>query len=150
MYDIVQVANAILSKQTMTHKKLQKICYYFYSWYWIKHNKSLFDEKFEAWVHGPVSPILYKKFKSHGWKEIEVNKSSNCLSKEDNDFLDKLLSIYGKYSADDLEELTHSELPWKIARIGLGRNESSDNKIKIEDILNYYIEQDEIKEKLIG
>ena len=53
----------------MTHKKLQKLCYYAYSWFIYMENDDienienrLFEEKFQAWVHGPVNYELYLKY----------------------------------------------------------------------------------------
>ncbi|HBA03729.1 MAG TPA: hypothetical protein DCW51_07150 [Clostridium sp.] len=148
MYDIVQVVNAILSKQSMTHKKLQKICYYFYSWYWVIYNEKIFDDSFEAWVHGPVSPSLYKKYKSFGWKEIKIEEENNCFMVKDDKFLDKILEIYGKYSADELEDLTHKELPWQNARRGLDKFENCNSVIDINDIRYFYENQTDIKKLL--
>jgi uncharacterized phage-associated protein len=30
----------------------------------------LFEEDFQAWIHGPVIPVLYQKYKSFGWQPI--------------------------------------------------------------------------------
>ncbi|WP_374049741.1 type II toxin-antitoxin system antitoxin SocA domain-containing protein [Paenibacillus larvae] len=37
--------------------------------------KKLFDDNFEAWVHGPVNPQLYTEYREYGWQEIpqEIN-----------------------------------------------------------------------------
>lgn len=40
-----------------------------------------------------------------------------------------------------LEALTHEEMPWLNARKGLGKWDSSNNKISNEDMKNFYLEQ---------
>lgn len=78
MMDIFDVSNYFLSVLPMTHKKLQKMCYYDYAWYYIQFDKKLFDNgRFEAWIHGPVNREHYLKYKDNGWKEIE-NKDATC------------------------------------------------------------------------
>ncbi|WP_336507207.1 Panacea domain-containing protein [Paenibacillus larvae] len=51
---VYDVAKAFLHLESMTPKKLQKLCYYAYSFYLAIYEKKLFDDNFEAWVHGPV------------------------------------------------------------------------------------------------
>ena len=60
MSDIRKVAQYFLSKESMSHKKLQKLCYYAQAWYLANYGKPLMPNRFEAWVHGPVSPDLYR------------------------------------------------------------------------------------------
>lgn len=56
-YDIKEIANWFLSKASMPHKKLQKLCYYSEAWHQALYNSALIkDHYFEAWIHGPVSP----------------------------------------------------------------------------------------------
>ena len=59
---VVDVAQFFANKETMTHKKLQKLVYYAYAWYIALNNDDCDNIKFrlcqktnfEAWVHGPV------------------------------------------------------------------------------------------------
>ncbi len=55
----------------MTPKKLQKLCYYAVAWGYALLNRRIFnDDEFQAWIHGPVSPTLYHKYKKYGWNLI--------------------------------------------------------------------------------
>ena len=63
-YSVFDIANWFLSKEPMTQKKLQKLCYYAQAWCYALNNYRLMDTVFEAWIHGPVSPPLYDKFKN--------------------------------------------------------------------------------------
>lgn len=64
---IFQLAEAFLSIEPQTLTKLQKLCYYSDAWYLAQTDDELFENHFEAWVHGPVDPEWYKKYRyGHG------------------------------------------------------------------------------------
>lgn len=46
----------------ISNLKLQKLVYYAQAWHLAIHGTPLFEEDFEAWVHGPVIPSLYQKY----------------------------------------------------------------------------------------
>ena len=71
-YSVFEVANWFLTKEAMTHKKLQKLCYYAQAWCYALKGYRLMDTVFEAWVHGPVSPVLYDKFKCFRFNSIKL------------------------------------------------------------------------------
>ena len=60
------------------------------------------------------------------------------LKQETKDFLDKIVSIYGKYTGNQLEDLTHNETPWIEARHGLPPNVRSREPLKDDIIYSYY------------
>lgn len=49
--------------EPLTNLKLQKLLYYAKGWYLALYDKPLFNDKIEAWVHGPVVPSIYHAFK---------------------------------------------------------------------------------------
>ena len=76
---IYTISDFFLSKRALTPKKLQKLVYYAYAWFIALNNQSaeeiesvLFEEAPEAWVHGPVFPSLYAKYKELADKEEGV------------------------------------------------------------------------------
>jgi uncharacterized phage-associated protein len=138
---VQNVAKTFLTFEPMTHKKLQKLCYYAYSWYLTLYGEKLFDEHFEAWIHGPVSPALYNEYKEYGWKEIpQVDKvPEDILMNEDAySLIAEVYNSYGHLSGDDLEYLTHQEDPWLAARNGLPEYAPSNNKLDDRVIVSYY------------
>lgn len=139
MASIFQVAEYFLRKEPMTHKKLQKLCYYAQAWYLANYSKPLFPETFEAWVHGPVSPELYHVYRKWGWLSIQQNDSAvlNIEAKE-RSFLDRVFEIYGQYSGDELESITHQEEPWQKARRGYSSWEYCRTRISEDDMRDYY------------
>ena len=70
MISVKKVAEWFLSRQSMEHKVLQKLCYYAQAWHCALEGQALFSERIEAWVHGPVIPVLYQQYKGYGWQKI--------------------------------------------------------------------------------
>ena len=141
--DLSIIINWFIFQQPMTHKKLQKMLYFSYGIYLTENNKNinniknfLFENKFEAWVHGPVDPEVYQIYKNSGINLISIEnyEEGNKLSKKVLKVLKKTMEIYSKYSADELEEITHNQIPWQNARKDLAPWEASNNPILDEDI----------------
>lgn len=141
MLDVLDVARYFLSLDSMKHKKLQKLCFYSQAWYIVFTGKRLMDTDFEAWAHGPVSPKLYEYYKEWGWLTIsQIPCPLSVLDKLSNyiDFLNKIFDLYKNYTADELEELTHKEEPWIIARGSLPIDSPCVNIISDEVMGRYY------------
>lgn len=133
------VINFILSEcENVTNKKLQKLCYYEYAWYITTFKRRLMDVRFEAWAHGPVSPRIYNQYKKYGWNVIPQYFDYLPIDEYTVAFMENILRYYRKFSADDLEQMTHEEDPWRIAREGYKPYESSRQVITDEDIIEYY------------
>lgn len=142
-YSIFDVANWFLEKESMTHKRLQKLCYYAFAWDFAVRNGNLIkDCEFEAWVHGPVNRPLYNMLKGSRLKELtptDIKVSTNHISDPDDiDFLESVWATYGEYGANSLEIMTHRELPWKNARTGCDAFDSCQNVISTDDMKKYY------------
>lgn len=133
---VFEVAAYLLSKESMNHKKLQKLCYYAQSWHYAYMNSLLFDEPFEAWINGPVCPILYKAYRQ--WGSLDIPKFEHpetlSLSQISKKILDAVYEAYGKYSAEILVACTHRESPWMLARVGCDPDEYSRNVISTEEM----------------
>lgn len=138
MLDARALSLLMLSFGSMSNKKLQKICYYMYSWYLAIYERKVADVQFEAWVHGPVSREIYNIYKRYGWENIPSYQDFLPVNEELIDFAKEIWQVYGKYSADQLEDFTHTELPWKKAREGYKVYESSEVLLNDKDIYEYY------------
>ncbi|KRK40781.1 Panacea domain-containing protein [Loigolactobacillus bifermentans] len=140
---VFDVANWFLRQESMSDKKLQKLCYYAYAWGMALLNRPLIsDSKFEAWAHGPVSPELYKECKEYGWTDIPQDKFTNAKSIEDKSIVDLLESVwatYGDRNADELEALTHRETPWRTARTGVMPGERSNKQLDDKIMHDFYL-----------
>lgn len=137
-YNVLDVAEWFLQKEPMTHKKIQKMCYYAQAWCYALLEEPLVDCDFQAWIHGPVSPELYQKYKGNGWKDIEAENKKLTFDKKVIDLLESVYLTYGGISGNELEVLTHNEMPWKKARLGLDENENSTVVISPEDMKVFY------------
>lgn len=115
-YYLIELANQ--TGATVSNLKLQKLVYYAQAWYLAIHGTPLFEEDFQAWVHGPVVPALYQKYKGFGWQPIQAD-GSPVLPKEIVSFLDEVAQEYLDCDGYELEQMTHAEVPWNIARADL-------------------------------
>lgn len=149
MYCVEDVAEwFILNVENVTNKKLQKLVYYAYSWYLTLFNEDknhlenrLFSVKCEAWIHGPVVPQLYSKYKKYYSNVIPVDSKGEKNFEFSEDVLDLLMQIkdvYGKYNGNQLESISHQEEPWINARKDCTPNEICSNTIDDITIFEFY------------
>lgn len=135
----------------ITNKKLQKVLYYIKAWgvsYFPKDG--VIDEDFEAWVHGPVCPIVYQDYKHFGYQPITLDYKDSNSSQFINQFklkhqedekiemIDVVFDKYEKLSSLQLEMLTHSEKPWINARKGLSPIDRGNKVISADDMRAFY------------
>lgn len=138
---IFDVSNWFLSKEPMTHKKLQKLSYYYKAWGLALFDKDMIPNyEFMAWVHGPVNRELYDKYHDRGWNdiELEVNAPSYSLGDNETELLESIWLTYGDKSANELEAQTHKEMPWIKARGGLGEWDRCEAIISHKDMREFY------------
>lgn len=138
--NIFDLAKAFLSIEPMSNKKLQKLCYYAQAWHLALNDEPLVENKFEAWIHGPVCPELYQEYKHYGYYDIPEGKLPDIIANDSYtlDFIKGIYKVYGHLSGDDLEYLTHKELPWLNARDGLEEWQCSNVLISENDMKKYY------------
>ena len=103
----------------MTNMKLQKLLYYAQGHWLADHDEPLFSDTIKAWMHGPVVPTVWHKYKESGSNILPIpgedEFSEDDVTPEVNDFLTQVWDYYGGYSAAGLRTLTHREDPWKDA-----------------------------------
>lgn len=146
MLSIESLTNVILSMcDDVSNKKLQKLAYYVYAWYMTFYGVKIANMEFEAWEHGPVCRKLYNKYRCYGWNIIPPYKGFVLANDEKIKFIQGVLNVYGCYSADELEKMTHDELPWIEARNTRMMNAViSDTTMKM-----YYSGQNDVKERIL-
>ncbi|MDT2260632.1 DUF4065 domain-containing protein [Paenibacillus larvae] len=66
------VAKAFLRLESMTPKSCKSYATMPTLFILLFMRKKLFDDNFEAWVHGPVNPQLYTEYREYGWQEIPL------------------------------------------------------------------------------
>ena len=125
--------------------KHQKLLYYVQAWHLAFHGSGAFDGAFQAWIHGPVNRDIYDlyKDKKYLYSEMSMNDvqdihAVNAISANLKIHVDTVLDSYAKYSAIQLEIMTHQEEPWIEARKGFEPNERCEIVIKEETMQRYY------------
>lgn len=136
--NIFILAKAFLSIAPMTHKKLQKLCYYAKAWHLAIYDENLIDEQFQAWVHGAVQPALYANYKKYGFESIPQINSFESIPEEFVSFANEIYESYGHLTGDELEAINHQEEPWIKARGNCKPWERCTNEILEEDMKIYY------------
>ncbi len=139
-----------LSNETgnlISNLKLQKLLYYSQAWHLAYFGERLIEGDFQAWVHGPVLPEAYRKFRSFSWKPI-IDESQNqdyidhfcsqVVEKTQCELLNDVVEEYFGLTAYELEKLTHSEDPWIKARGDLSADVPSENIICDSSMIEYY------------
>ncbi|GAB1543762.1 DUF4065 domain-containing protein [Scytonema sp. NUACC21] len=122
----------------ISNLKLQKLVYYAQAWHLALYNEPLFEEDFEAWVHGPVIPKLYGEYKKFSWRPIFQEVQQPELSESIRNFLNEVAEVYFVCDAYELELMTHQEDPWLIARKSLPPDASCNEVISKESMREYY------------
>jgi len=125
----------------ISNLKLQKLVYYAQAWHLGIHDTPLFDEDFEAWVHGPVIPSLFEEYKKFSWQPILKEVEKPKFYPELEEFLQDVIEVYFIREGLELEMMTTREDPWIWARKGLRRDEPSHAIISKESMRVYYKER---------
>lgn len=130
--------------EEITPLMLQKLLYYIQGIYKALYGTAIFDERCEAWVHGPVYPNVYNLFKSFKYNPIDDERFillqgyASGLNSSEKKVILMVVNSFGMYSGKTLEAITHKESPWLKAREGLLPNEYSDIEIPSNDIDEYF------------
>lgn len=97
----------------ISNLKLQKLLYYAQGCFLAINDEALFDDKIEAWMHGPVVNVVYQEYKCFGKNGIVYDDDyENNINEEDEELLKEVYNTFAKYSAWGLREMTHREKPW--------------------------------------
>ncbi len=101
----------------VSNLKLQKLLYYAQGHHLAANHNVLFDDRIEAWAHGPVVPAVYHEFKRCGSGPILFDdRMAAEFDWDDYRDVEKLLirvwNTYAPYDAWALRNRTHAETPW--------------------------------------
>lgn len=131
MHDARAIANFILDEfdawqNEISNKKINKLIYFCHGFSLVRHTQPLIKNHIEAWVHGPVVKVVYDAFKHFEYHPITSRASYfdyvtgkqtlvnyEQLSAQQIVLIRNVVSHFAKYSADDLEDMTHTQFgPW--------------------------------------
>lgn len=132
--------------EDITPLALQKALYYIQGFYYAFYNTFLFTEECEAWVHGPVYRNVYFKYRDYRFDPITKSQyfDDSVLNTSEKAIFDSVIHNLCCYSGKVLEQFTHNETPWLIARGNLPVTEPSEKIISHDNIGTYF---KEVKEK---
>lgn len=133
----------------MSHLKLQKLLFYCDAYHLAYFDRELVSDKFEAWVHGPVCRKVYDSFKdksvlyadiSYCYNEgdVDVDAEFERLTSDQKSLLNDILSTLSTWTGLELERATHSEAPWRNARIGYGEADKCEVEISKSETELFY------------
>lgn len=122
----------------VSNLKLQKLLYYAQAWHLALFDRPLFADRLQAWIHGPVVPSVYQRFKGYGGRSIDEPVSRPGLPNETVEFLDELVREYMPLDAFELELMTHREAPWRNARGDLPADAPSNAVISEGDMRAWF------------
>ena len=103
--------------ELMSHLKLQKLCYYAQGFHLAITGHPLFDDRIEAWTHGPVVPALWRRYQQYEdgpIPKVEVDFAKYPTATRE--ILDEVYQVYGQFAAWKLRNMTGEESPWLAAR----------------------------------
>ena len=131
----------LLQTSEITPLALQKLLYFAQGFNKAFTDVFMFQEDCEAWAHGPVYREVYEKYREYGYNPIvedHLSYGDFSLTEDEKELLDHIVLHFGCYSGKILENMTHSEEPWRIARRGLVDGEISERVIEKQDITEYF------------
>lgn len=140
--NIFDVANFILQNMgEISAIKLQRLVYYSQAWSLAWDGAPLFNENFEAWNFGPVSPILYDHFKNQlkvCCDMIDANLLTNTLTPDQKETIEIVIDLYGSLPNYSISQIVYKEQPWLFARGDTLIGESCTNLISKKSMIEYY------------
>lgn len=133
--------------------KLQKLLYYCQAWSLAFGRGPLFPgANFQAWVHGPVSRMVYDRFQPSKAlysavtaADVRADFNLTAISDADRSLINSILEVYAPLTGDQLEEMTHGEDPWIEARAGLPPSSRCETHINNETMQRFYAARLEAK-----
>lgn len=142
MADIDDVADYLILKMAEAGTlpsvhRLNKLLYYVQGWNLAVHGAPMFNEKFQAWVHGPIHRGLFNRLTGRDRclytllevADVRPGFSFDVLSEQERRLVDEVLESYGMYSGTDLQDMSRSEPAWIKARGDLPRAASSESEL---------------------
>ena len=121
----------------VSNLKLQKLLYYAQGLYLANHDEPLFDDDFEAWVHGPVIRTVYGQYSEYGYGPITEQTDADLAESLQDHLLD-VVETLAPLTAHRLERMTHSEKPWQDARGNVPPDRRSREKISKETMRDHF------------
>lgn len=118
-----------VSKETLDEMKLHKLLYFTQRESFAITGHEAFEGEFEGWKFGPVSRIVRENFFNG-----EIVIDTEDISDELKYLVNNVILEYGALASWKLSQLSHAEISWNNARIGLSARENGCTPLKLSDI----------------
>lgn len=136
---ILKLAASEDEPELITNLRLQKLLYYVQGWSLAMKGEPAFREPIEAWRHGPVVPEVYRFYSEQGARAIPHDPHAPIeISGAEQAFVASVWESYKKFSAIELANKTHRELPWLEARAGRGPRDHGDAEISQATMAQFF------------
>lgn len=134
----LDVAEYILQRRRpIPAMKLQKLVYYCQAWSLVWEDRPIYENRVEAWAHGPVIVDLYKAHRGRYMLE-SVGGNPSSIPQSDIETIDAVLEYYGDKPSQWLSDLTHQEYPWQKARGSMPKGQRGSEEITLASMAEYY------------
>lgn len=111
----------------LTNMKINKLLYYAQGHYLQKYGVPMFEDRIEAWEHGPVVPEVYNTYKSGGNDPVQAGNAEKPphIDEKAAEVLFEVARKYGRYTAAALRNMSHAiHSPWdQVYREGVAHIE---------------------------
>lgn len=134
MENVVNVARAIcfeygrITGEKIDEMKIHKLVYFAQREALAIIDEPLFAESLHGWKFGPVSHEVRR-----AWNSNTLDRPFS-ISADSLHIVKNVIYQYGSLASWRLSELSHRELSWKNARVGLADGENGDRVMSIDDI----------------
>ena len=118
MNSVFDVAKYIIEHEAQLRRplkgvKLQKLLYYAQVYSVLLRGEKLFDAQFLAWNHGPAIAIVEVQHQYHTIPDTFPGDANGLTEGED--VVKLMLTRLGPLTFQNVIDLSHAELPWKVA-----------------------------------
>lgn len=130
--------------EEVTPLMLQKLLYFIQGLSLALYDAPFFEEDCEAWVHGPVYVKVYDLFRDFQYNPIDdarfafFDGNTDGLTAQERQVIALVTDTFGMYGGKVLEQITHQEAPWILARDGYGDGIPSHRVLSKQSIKQYY------------
>lgn len=124
IHDARSVANMMIQKglehdNPLTPLQVIKLTYYCQAWMLAMFGRPMFNQKVQAWQHGPIIPDVYHGVKQYGSNHVlsPIKVPHEIFDDEERHILREVYKVYGKFTGLELSSMTHMKgTPWDQVR----------------------------------
>jgi len=117
------------ANQAIDEMKLHKLLYFAQRESFALLGQPLFKETFQGWKFGPVCPVIRGTYTTDG-----MYTKTKKISKEIEYIVKNIMAQYGFIESWKLSKITHAEISWQKARVGLQDGENGNVELQLSDI----------------